>query len=458
MMSALIVGCGGGGGSSGVAVPIAAPVAPSVISTNPSNAATAVPINNKILALFSTAMDPATLNTSTFTVTGPGASLVTGTVTYTGTTALFTPSANLNATTLYTATITTGAKNTAGTPMAVNYVWTFTTSAATDIIALDVNATSPANNATGIALNRNITATFNKSINPATLSASSYTLTGPGTTPVAGAISYIGSTAIFTPSANLTSSTLYTATLTTGITDLASNAMAANHVWTFTTGTAIAAGPDPVNLGTSGTFAILTKTGITDSPASVITGNIGSSPITGAAIGVTCPEVNGTIYQADAAGTGCFVTNPTLLTTAVLDMESAYTDAAGRTAGVGPFLNLGAGTLTNLTLAPGIYTWGSNVTIPTDLTLNGGPNDVWIFQISGTLDIASAKQIILSGGAQAKNIFWQVADVVSLQTNSHFEGIIVAKTNIALFTGASINGRLLAQTATTLQSNTVTAP
>ena len=98
------------------------------------------------------------------------------------------------------------------------------------------------------------------------------------------------------------------------------------------------------------------------------------------------------------------------------------------------------------------------MTITTDLTLNGGANDVWIFQITGTLDIASGKKILLTGGAQAKNIFWQVADVVTLGSGSHFEGIVLAQKNIALLTGASINGRLLAQTAVTLQSNTVTQP
>ncbi|MDP3697485.1 MAG: ice-binding family protein [Candidatus Taylorbacteria bacterium] len=137
-------------------------------------------------------------------------------------------------------------------------------------------------------------------------------------------------------------------------------------------------------------------------------------------------------------------------------METAYTNAAGETAGVGDFLNVGAGILTDLTLVPGTYTWGSTVTIPTDLTLNGSETDVWIFQIAGTLDMTAAKNVILSGGAQAKNIFWQVADAVTLGAGSHFEGNILAQTNIARITGATINGRLLAQTAVALQSNVVT--
>jgi trimeric autotransporter adhesin len=219
-----------------------------------------------------------------------------------------------------------------------------------------------------------------------------------------------------------------------------------------------ALGPGPVLLGAAGNFAILTKAGITDVPSSAITGNIGTSPISGSAIGVTCPEVTGAVFSVDAAGPACKVTAPSLLTTAVANMQTAYTDAAGRPAGVGPFLNVGGGTVAGQTLVAGVYTWNTPVTITTDLTLSGGPTDVWIFQITGTLDMAVAKKVILIGGAQAKNIFWQVAGAVTLKPGSHFEGIILAQTNIAMQTGASINGRLLAQTAVSLQQNRVTQP
>jgi hypothetical protein len=117
-----------------------------------------------------------------------------------------------------------------------------------------------------------------------------------------------------------------------------------------------------------------------------------------------------------------------------------------------------SGEIGGLTLKPGLYKFTTAVAISNDVMLSGGPKDVWIFQISGTLDMSSAKSIILSGGAQAKNIFWQVADAVTLDTTSHFEGIILGQTMIALNTGASINGRLLAQTAVTLDQNTVTQP
>lgn len=212
-----------------------------------------------------------------------------------------------------------------------------------------------------------------------------------------------------------------------------------------------------VFLGVAGNFTILSKSGITDVYKSTITGDIGASPITGAAILVSCTEVAGTIYSVDAAGPlPCRVTNASRLTTAIGNMQTAYTDAAGRS---NPkFVNLGAGNIGGKTLTPGLYKWSTDVIIPTNITISGSSTDVWIFQIAGTLKMSSAVRITLSGGAQAKNIFWQTAGATTLGTTSHFEGIILGKTGINLQTGASINGRLLAQTAVTLQKSTVTKP
>lgn len=210
-----------------------------------------------------------------------------------------------------------------------------------------------------------------------------------------------------------------------------------------------------VSLGIAGNFAILSKSGITDVYKSFVVGNIGTSPITGAAIHLTCPEVTGNIYSVDAAGPACAITSPSMLTTAISDMQTAYLDAAGRE---NPdFVNLGAGTIGSIVLSPGLYKWTSPLLIPTDITLSGGPTDVWIFQVSGTLDMSSGVQMILTG-ALAKNIFWQVAGSVSLGTSSHFEGNILGASNISLYTGATGNGRLLSQTAVTLQMNTVNKP
>jgi hypothetical protein len=213
----------------------------------------------------------------------------------------------------------------------------------------------------------------------------------------------------------------------------------------------------PVNLRTAASFAILAKSGITDVPHSTITGNVGASPITGAAIGLTCPEVTGTVYSVNAAGPlPCRVTAASLLTTAVSDMQTAYTDAAGRTSPNS--VNLGAGNIGGLTLAPGLYKWTSNVSISKSVTLSGSRNAVWIFQIAGTLTQASATKVILTGGALAKNVFWQSAGAVAIGTSAHFAGTILAKTMIAMKTGSSTSGRLLAQTAVTLEQNTVTRP
>jgi hypothetical protein len=212
----------------------------------------------------------------------------------------------------------------------------------------------------------------------------------------------------------------------------------------------------PVNVGAAGAFAILSKSGVSDVPNSKITGDVGTSPITGAALtGLTCPEVTGTIYSVNAAGpSACRVTAPSTLTTAVANMETAYTDAAGRTNPTAT--NLGAGNIGGMTLAPGLYKWTTNVGIAKDVTLSGASNQVWIFQISGTLSQASATKVILSGGALAKNVFWQTAGGAVIGTTAHSEGTILTKTQIAMNTGASTNGRLLAQTAVTLQKNVVT--
>jgi len=227
-----------------------------------------------------------------------------------------------------------------------------------------------------------------------------------------------------------------------------------------------AAGPAPIDLGAATNFAILSYAAITDVPTSHITGDVGATPITGAAIGLTSPEVTGTIYTVDAGGPAGSVIDSSLLTTAKTNMGTAYTVAENAPHGTGATnLNVGGGTLNGQTFVPGIYTWNTpgNVSItggPTGgITLTGTATDVWIFQITGTLDLAPDTKITLGGEAQAKNIFWQVAGVVTLLANSHFEGNILGWTTIAMKTGASINGRLLAQTEeVTLEQNTVKAP
>jgi len=227
-----------------------APVPPTVISTVPLNGATGVPINQALSATFSEAMNPATIDGATFTLTGPGATAVTGVVTYVpaGSVATFTPTANLAPSTVYTATITTGAEDLADVGLTSNYVWTFTTAAAVVVVPPTVISTVPLNGATGVPLNQIVSATFSTAMNPATINGITFTLTGPGATAVPGLVAYaaVGNTLTFTPSGNLAANTLYTATITTGAQNLAGTPLAANYVWTFTTGTAVVVTPPEI--------------------------------------------------------------------------------------------------------------------------------------------------------------------------------------------------------------------
>jgi len=224
-------------------------------------------------------------------------------------------------------------------------------------------------------------------------------------------------------------------------------------------------GPTVIDLGTAGDFVILTKTGITNVPSSNITGNIGTSldeaNTNTSFAGITCGEITGLIYSFNSTGPlPCVLIDATLIGTAVGDMEAAYTQASAPAtpAGVGATnLNVNAGTLNGQNFVPGTYTWDTpgDVTIMGDITITGSATDVWVFQVNGTLDLAADKNIILGGDAQASNIFWQVSGAVTLGANSHFEGNILAQTSIALLNGASINGRLLAQSAVALDQNTI---
>ncbi len=224
-----------------------------------------------------------------------------------------------------------------------------------------------------------------------------------------------------------------------------------------------AGGQTLVNLGKSGNYAILAKSGISTVPPAAVTGDIAVSPIGASAITgfslimdssgqfSTSSQLTGRAYAANYAAP-----TPTDLTTAVGDMQTAYTDAAGRT--LPDYTELGSGSIGGMTLGPGLYKWSTSVNIATDVTLSGGPTNVWIFQIAGDLNIAGAKSVLLSGGAQARNIFWQVAGGVGVElgTTSHFEGTLLAAAAVTVDTGASINGRMLAQTAVTLEANSVT--
>lgn len=460
--------------------------APSITSTIPTNGAINVPLATLISATFSEEINPDSVNAGTFTVTDANDEPVPGMVSYgnNNTVMIFTPEITLGYNTTYTATITPDVTDMDGNALDISNglnVWSFTTinepnvglpTATTPPIVI---STIPADGAIDVPLNRTVSALLSKTLDGATVDGTTFTLHNDTlNSNVGGAVSYnLDRTIYFNPTNDLDSDTNYTATITTGVTDTDGNALDTTNglnVWSFRTGVSTAVGPDPVNLGTAVDFAILTKAGITNVPTSAITGDIGSSPITAAAMNtITCAEVTGFIYGVDAAYVGsgdttCYKgtsTDKTLVDNAVLDMGYAYTDAAGRPAAVGANLNIGAGTLDNTTpaFAPGLYTWGTDVTITTSITLTGNAEDTWIFQISGNLTLASGAQIILGPNVQAKNIVWQVAGTnVTIGTGAEFNGIVLAKELIAVQTGASVNGRLLAQTEVTLDQTVITQP
>jgi hypothetical protein len=447
--------------------------APIIALTVPANLETGIAINTKITATFSEAMDPSTIDTATFTMV-QGIVPVSGAVTYAGLVATFTPTDNLADTTTYTATITTTAEDLNGNALAANKVWTFDTGAVLDTTAPTVTLTGPVDLATGAALNKKVQATFSEAMDPLTITTATFTLK-QGATAVPGTVAYVGLVATFTPTDLLSEDLTYTATIKTGAKDLAGNALVVPaagglpkpNPWTFTTVDVLPIGPLPVDLGTAGNFVLLTKTGITTTGVTAITGDMGVSPIGSTAItgfGLamdatgtfsTSGLVTGNVYAADYTAP-----TPANLTAAISDMAIAYSDAAGRT--IPDFTELGAGDISGMDLAPGLYKWGTGLLIDsTGVTLTGGADDVWIFQIADDLTVNNAAIVTLAGGAQAKNIFWQVAGGtgVALGTTVQFKGIILAEKAITFDTGATlVNGRALAKSNVTLDANTITAP
>ncbi|MEO7954837.1 MAG: ice-binding family protein [Polaromonas sp.] len=335
------------------------------------------------------------------------------------------------------------------------------------------NSQTSTNGTGNVVTGKVLTATFNEAMQPATVTVpGTFTLTATGGAAVPGVVTMNAANTIatFTPTAPaLLANTNYTATVSTAAKNTAGTAMPSTIAWSFTTNAVARTAQAPVNLLTAGNFVILTKTGITNVHTSAISGNIGASPITAAAMdNVFCTEITGTIFGVDAAYSGsgavpCFAGNPpaankTLVDNAVLDMATAFNDAKGRT--TPDFVDLGAGSIGGLTLAPGLYKWNTGVLISTDVTISGSPNDVWIFQVAGDITQANGIKVILAGGALAKNIFWQVdgGTGVAIGTTAQMNGVILAVKAITLATGAVANSRLLAQTAVTLQQSTVTQP
>ena len=486
-------------------------IRPKVTVTVPASLASSVATNTKITATFSKDMNPATLSgaagIANFTLCASATSpcptpLIAGTVSYAASarTATFSPTTLLTGMTTYTATVTTGATDLAGNglggnqapaPAASNYVWTFTTGAAADLTSPTVTTVFPADLATGVCPNTVVSATFSKSMDPSTITTSTFTLqtSGPPLGPLlSGFVTYDAATKIasFAPSSSLVDTTKYTATITTGVKDLAGNALASNKVWTFTAGPASTCNTLAPPLLSAKTFGIIGgSAGMTNQGTlSVINGDIGttavSTAVTGfhdAGPGCTYTEtgsnvgtVNGKIYTAAPPPTIACPSEGTAQTFAIAkqardDAVTAYNMLAGLAG------NLGAGNLGGLTLAPGVYKApaGSFLIQAGDLTLDakGDANAVWVFQMATTLTVggpgaAFPQSVTLINGAQAKNVFWQVgsAAIINAGGGGTMVGTIIAQSGAAFSTAGNVavvtlNGRALSLGASVTIVNTV---
>ena len=412
---------------------------PIVISTVPANGDTNVATGNALAATFSKAMDPLTITTATFNLR-QGSTPIAGTVSYTGLTGTFKPSTSLAPNAVFTATITTGAKDLAGNALVSSYVWTFTTGTASDTTLPVVISTAPVNGATMVTTTANLVATFNKAMNPLTITTATFILR-QGATLVTGTVAYAGISATFRPGISLLPNTLYTATITRAASDLAGNSLAGDYVWSFTTGAS--AGQPSVCLAN---FAVLAGSAIIGTGSTAITGDIGVSPGT-SVTGFPPGTLQGTMHAGDpVAAQG------------MADFSAAYGDAVARS--VGPVFV--AGNLGGQTFTAGLYRSTSSLEISSgDLTIDakGDVNAVFIFQMASTLTTTAGRRVILTGGAQAFNIFWQVGTSATLGANSVFKGSILADQSVTMNAGATLDGRLAARTGSvTLQSNSVVSP
>lgn len=431
-------------------------VCPVVLSTTPEDGATSVPLTSHVTVTFNEEMNPETITQTSFTLSGP--EKVTGEITYdTKTNTLtFVPENELEYATTYTGRVATSVKDVLGNALQTDYVWSFTTVAPA---IPEVVLTNPVNLATGVPRNQVISAGFSESMIPSTITASSFTLKN-GTTTIAGNISYIGTTAKFTPENNLAANTTYTATITTDAKSTNNVPLAGNYEWTFTTGVDNTQPGSPamgVDLKSVGRFGIFAAVGISN--------NAGFSEIRNLDVGITpgvrssvtgfppAIVVNGAIYASDdsaPAGTAA------MLLQAKQDLLEAYLFAEGASS---PAPATVAGDQGGKTLAPGIYKSTSTLLVQAgDLTLDaqGDQNAVWIFQIASDFTTVGGAggNIILKGGAQAKNIFWQTGSSATIGDGTSFKGNVLALTSITMNSGARAVGRMLARNGAVVMTNT----
>jgi hypothetical protein len=465
---------------------------PTVTLKSPLAGATGVAFNAKVVATFSEDMDPATVSDNTILLQGPGANAITGTIVYAvgARTVTFTPTTpvTLPANTLFTATVTTGARDLAGNALLNNVVWTFSTGAAPDTTPPTVTRVNPIDLATGVCLQKTINATFSEAMDPFSLTTSTLTLKVSGGALAGGTVAYdaLSKVATFNPTSDLLANTNYTATVTTGAKDLAGNGLVSSKIWTFTTGTQACA--TAVDLGTAAPFGNLGGAAGTtnDGILTVIGGDLGTTAVTTSAItgfhdiandlytetGSNQGAVNGKIYTCTVSTTGptAAAVNAvacSVATQARSDAQTAFNKLApgAMPGGTDP----GAGQLGGLTLASGIYqaAGGSFLITGSDLTLDaqGDANAIWIFQTATTLTVgapAAPRSIILINGAQAKNVFWRVGASATINAagGGTMVGTIIASSAVSLSTVGNValvtlNGRAMGLNASVTMTNAV---
>jgi len=392
--------------------------------------------NREIAVVFSKPMDPASINAGTFLITG-----ATGTVTYDATNkiAAFKPSPDFATNTMYQATITTGAKDLSGTPLAAPFDFSFTTRATSDTSAPNIIAVNLVAGATCVPLDQKIVVTFDEGMDSSTITPTTFFIVG-----VAGTVTYdvVTQKATLTPTTNLAANTKYTIMVTAVAKDMGGVPVAPLQQ-TFTTGPCQSGGPQPVALCPNiGNFSVLAGSTVTNTGSTVVSGDVGLSPGT-SVTGFPPGLAGGSIHVADGAAS-----------LAQAALTAGYIDAAGRAGGTSV-----AGDLVGQTFTAGIYKSTSSLAVTGDVTLDaqGNSDAVFIFQISSTLTTGSGSHVILANGAKACNVFWQVGSSATLGTNSVFKGNILALTSITITTGVNLEGRALARNgAVTLDTNVIT--
>lgn len=464
--------------------------APKIISTGANDGDIDLPINRNSTAIFNEPMSPATLASpaTSFTVkeflTG---TLVAGVVTYTGNTVSFNPDSDLKPNFKYTSTITTTATDLAGNALVAGLKanpWSWTTAATGDLIVPTVTLVNPLDLAANICINKTINATFSEAMDQTTISTATFILAQTATlgTPVIGVVAYdpLTNIASFNPDANLAATTNYTATIKGGVSgahDLANNALAADKIWTFDTGTTLCLAA--INLGAVSTFGIAAHAGITNTttvPVTHIEGDVVLDPLAqcnavdvDAAGGFGLCGSNGSTPTITGTVISHFYDPANTRGTVIADLNAAFlsiTPPAGPPAAgsLGSPTDLPAGTTLGAPtgsalvqgdnyFTPGLYQSITSIMVTGDLTLDaqGDANAVFVFQSSSTVGTAAGAappgvrtRIILTGGAKASNVWWQAASDATLGLYSEFQGNILAARDITMLTGATSCGRLMA--------------